>query len=63
MCVCVFSQKVLAKHGAAKISAYVTHGIFPNSSWERFKHDNGGSHASYEPKYCIFQNFNCATGT
>ncbi|XP_028113842.1 ribose-phosphate pyrophosphokinase 3, mitochondrial isoform X2 [Camellia sinensis] len=35
-------QKVLAKHGATKISAYVTHGIFPNRSWERFKHDNGG---------------------
>ncbi|KAL6954649.1 ribose phosphate diphosphokinase subunit prs3 [Sarracenia purpurea var. burkii] len=35
-------QKVLAKHGAAKISAYVTHGIFPNKSWERFEHDNGG---------------------
>ncbi|GER56019.1 ribose-phosphate pyrophosphokinase [Striga asiatica] len=36
-------QKVLAKHGAAKISAYVTHGIFPNKSWERFKHDEGGN--------------------
>lgn len=36
-------QKVLAKHGAAKISAYVTHGIFPNRSWQRFDHDNGGS--------------------
>lgn len=35
-------QKVLAAHGAAKISAYVTHGIFPNKSWERFGHDNGG---------------------
>ncbi|KAM7251773.1 hypothetical protein ACFE04_023656 [Oxalis oulophora] len=35
-------QKVLAAHGAAKVSAYVTHGIFPNRSWERFKHDNGG---------------------
>ncbi|KAE9454641.1 hypothetical protein RHGRI_033395 [Rhododendron griersonianum] len=35
-------QKVLAKHGAARISAYVTHGIFPNRSWERFEHDNGG---------------------
>lgn len=35
-------QKVLAAHGAAKISAYVTHGIFPNSSWERFKQDTGG---------------------
>lgn len=36
-------QKVLAAHGATKISAYVTHGIFPNRSWERFQHDNGGS--------------------
>ncbi|XP_024023869.1 ribose-phosphate pyrophosphokinase 4 [Morus notabilis] len=35
-------QKVLASHGATKISAYVTHGIFPNSSWERFEHDNEG---------------------
>ncbi|XP_058776347.1 ribose-phosphate pyrophosphokinase 4-like [Vicia villosa] len=36
-------QKVLAAHGAAKVSAYVTHGIFPNKSWERFGHDNGGN--------------------
>ncbi|XP_071928777.1 ribose-phosphate pyrophosphokinase 4-like isoform X2 [Coffea arabica] len=36
-------QKVLAKHGASKISAYVTHGIFPNRSWERFDHDKGGN--------------------
>ncbi|XP_043707427.1 ribose-phosphate pyrophosphokinase 4 [Telopea speciosissima] len=36
-------QKMLAAHGAAKISAYVTHGIFPNKSWERFQHDIGGS--------------------
>ncbi|KAK4785822.1 hypothetical protein SAY86_002511 [Trapa natans] len=36
-------QKLLAAHGAAKISAYVTHGIFPNKSWERFKHDSGGN--------------------
>ncbi|XP_068469148.1 ribose-phosphate pyrophosphokinase 4 isoform X2 [Phaseolus vulgaris] len=35
-------QKVLAAHGASKISAYVTHGIFPNNSWARFEHDNGG---------------------
>jgi len=34
-------QKVLAAHGAAKVSAYVTHGIFPNNSWEKFQHDNG----------------------
>ncbi|KAK9188859.1 hypothetical protein WN944_020264 [Citrus x changshan-huyou] len=35
-------QKVLAAHGAAKISAYVTHGIFPNASWEQFEQDTGG---------------------
>lgn len=39
-------QKVLANHGAAKISAYVTHGIFPNNSWQRFKLDNGGNPAN-----------------
>nr|KJB78016.1 hypothetical protein B456_012G172800 [Gossypium raimondii] len=35
-------QKVLAANGATKISAYVTHGTFPKSSWQRFEHDNGG---------------------
>ncbi|KAF0921021.1 hypothetical protein E2562_038224 [Oryza meyeriana var. granulata] len=35
-------QKVLAEHGAAKVSAYVTHGIFPNKSWQKFQPDNGG---------------------
>lgn len=35
-------QKVLAEHGAKKVSAYVTHGVFPKRSWERFKHDAGG---------------------
>ncbi|GJM93279.1 hypothetical protein PR202_ga09824 [Eleusine coracana subsp. coracana] len=34
-------QKVLAAHGAAKVSAYATHGIFPNKSWEKFQPDNG----------------------
>ncbi|KAM0872068.1 hypothetical protein ACQ4PT_038970 [Festuca glaucescens] len=29
-------QKVLAAHGAAKVSAYVTHAVFPNQSHERF---------------------------
>ncbi|KAJ0094827.1 hypothetical protein Patl1_16053 [Pistacia atlantica] len=38
----LFLLKVLAAHGAAKISAYVTHGIFPNRSWQRFEPDNGG---------------------
>ncbi|CAN1758943.1 Ribose-phosphate pyrophosphokinase 4 [Linum perenne] len=36
-------QKVLAAHGAAKVSAYVTHGVFPKRSWERFTHKNGNS--------------------
>lgn len=29
-------QKVLLAHGAAKVSAYATHGVFPNRSWEKF---------------------------
>lgn len=33
-------QKVLAAQGAAKVSAYVTHGVFPKKSWERFVHKN-----------------------
>ncbi|RWR86340.1 Phosphoribosyltransferase domain-containing protein [Cinnamomum micranthum f. kanehirae] len=33
-------QKVLAAHGATKVSAYVTHGVFPRCSWERFTHEN-----------------------
>lgn len=33
-------QKVLAAHGAAKVSAYVTHGVFPKQSWERFVPSN-----------------------
>ena len=40
-------QRVLAANGAAKISAYVTHGIFPNRSWQRFEHDNGGTARTY----------------
>jgi hypothetical protein len=35
-------QKLLAAMGAAKVSAYVTHAVFPKRSWERFDHDNGG---------------------
>ncbi|XP_068642118.1 ribose-phosphate pyrophosphokinase 3, mitochondrial-like [Aristolochia californica] len=36
-------QKVLADQGAATISANVTHGIFPNMSWEKFEHDKEGN--------------------
>ncbi|XP_022774620.1 ribose-phosphate pyrophosphokinase 4-like isoform X2 [Durio zibethinus] len=33
-------QKVLVANGAAKVSAYVTHGVFPKRSWERFTQKN-----------------------
>ncbi|CAN6274686.1 unnamed protein product [Urochloa humidicola] len=33
-------QKVLASHGAAKVSAYVTHAVFPKQSYERFMGSN-----------------------
>ncbi|XP_015082278.1 ribose-phosphate pyrophosphokinase 4-like isoform X3 [Solanum pennellii] len=36
-------QKVLAAHGAAKVSAYVTHGVFPKRSWEQFLHKDDDS--------------------
>ncbi|XP_041008608.1 ribose-phosphate pyrophosphokinase 4-like isoform X2 [Juglans microcarpa x Juglans regia] len=40
-------QKVLAAHGAVKVSAYVTHGVFPNRSWERFTHKNERSEKAF----------------
>jgi phosphoribosylpyrophosphate synthetase len=38
-------QKLLATQGAAHVSAYVTHGVFPNESWKRFvpEGENGAS--------------------
>ncbi|KAI0488014.1 hypothetical protein KFK09_027837 [Dendrobium nobile] len=33
-------QKVLASQGAAKVSAYVTHGVFPKQSWKLFLQNN-----------------------
>jgi len=30
------AKKELLSHGAAKVSVFVTHGVFPNRSWERF---------------------------
>ena len=35
-------QKLLAAQGAKHVSAYVTHGVFPNESWKRFTADLGG---------------------
>jgi hypothetical protein len=57
----LFFQKVLAAHGAAKVSAYVTHGVFPKRSWERFTHKNEGKdlhvirHTYPDLFLCIFQ--------
>lgn len=31
----------LARLGAKHVSAYVTHGVFPNYTWQRFKADRG----------------------
>ncbi|KMT02277.1 hypothetical protein BVRB_9g205950 [Beta vulgaris subsp. vulgaris] len=38
-------QKVLAAHGATKVSAYVTHAVFPKRSFERFTHKDGSEKA------------------
>jgi ribose-phosphate pyrophosphokinase len=35
-------QKLLATQGAAHVSAYVTHGVFPNQSWKRFQSEGDG---------------------
>ncbi|KAJ8432405.1 hypothetical protein Cgig2_013819 [Carnegiea gigantea] len=40
-------QKVLAAHGAAKVSAYVTHAVFPKSSYERFTDKDDGSEKAF----------------
>ncbi|KAL0406531.1 UNVERIFIED_CONTAM: Ribose-phosphate pyrophosphokinase [Sesamum latifolium] len=42
-----FPVKVLAAHGAAKVSAYVTHGVFPKKSWERFLHKSEESEKAF----------------
>lgn len=40
-------QKVLAAHGAAKVSVYVTHAVFPKHSYERFTHKDDGSDKAF----------------
>ena len=35
-------QKLLHRLGAAKVSAYATHGVFPNDSWKRFTSTGAG---------------------
>lgn len=34
-------QKLLSTQGAKAVSAYVTHGVFPNNSWKKFTAQNG----------------------
>ena len=34
-------QKLLSRLGAAKVSAYVTHGVFPGESWKKFTASSG----------------------
>ena len=36
---------VLMLQGAASVSAYVTHGVFPNATYERFSPQGNGSSA------------------
>lgn len=38
-------QKLLAAQGAASVSAYVTHGVFPNATYERFSPQGNGASA------------------
>lgn len=35
-------QRLLASQGASHVSAYVTHGVFPNESYNRFKPEGAG---------------------
>jgi len=35
-------QKLLSRLGAARVSAYATHGVFPNASWKRFTTEGAG---------------------
>jgi len=35
-------QKLLSRLGAVKVSAYVTHGVFPGNSWKKFCSGGGG---------------------
>lgn len=48
-------QKVLASHGASKVSAYVTHAVFPKQSYENFMASNSGNLAVHSTQQ--FPNF------
>ncbi|KAL2319105.1 hypothetical protein Fmac_032981 [Flemingia macrophylla] len=55
-------QKVLAAHGAAKVSAYVTHGVFPNQSWMRFTHKDERHQQAKNKPYTQHKQFNNGKG-
>lgn len=43
-------QKVLSSMGASKVSAYTTHGVFPQRSWERFAHTKAAENGDSTPE-------------
>lgn len=54
-------QKVLAAHGAAKVSAYVTHAVFPKQSYERFMPTNSGNWwFLLVPYFSVIQTSSCS---
>jgi hypothetical protein len=42
-----------AAAAAAAVSAYVTHGVFPKESWNKFKADNGGEGGTGSQGQCV----------
>eukprot|EP00897_Mesotaenium_endlicherianum_P008569 jgi/Mesen1/7740/ME000407S06952 len=50
-------QKVLAAAGASQVSAYATHGVFPQRSWERFTNGQDGEADRRVPASEGFQHF------
>ena len=40
--------EVLLREGASKVSAYVTHAVFPNKAWKRFSNKHAGDRAIFD---------------
>ncbi len=40
--------QALKEHGATTVSAFVSHAVFPNSSWKRFDRASGGDRAIFD---------------
>ncbi|KIY93598.1 Ribose-phosphate pyrophosphokinase 3 [Monoraphidium neglectum] len=43
---CGPTRKSRQQQAAARLSAYVTHGVFPRESWNKFKADDGNGAAA-----------------